>query len=166
MDEQAFHALYRQTAAPLRAYIVRVLGAATHADDIVQETYLHALRRPGLTTDPTELRAYLFRIASNLMIDHWRRHRHQTRVVNPPERAATTRDVALRLDMKRIFQQLRPRERQLVWLAHVEGADHREIAAALGLSARSIRVLLSRARRKLAQLLRESGLARHGVGKP
>jgi RNA polymerase sigma-70 factor (ECF subfamily) len=40
-----------------------------------------------------------------------------------------------------------------MWLAYVEGADHREIAAALGLRERSIRVLLHRVRRKLAGLL-------------
>jgi RNA polymerase sigma-70 factor (ECF subfamily) len=42
-----------------------------------------------------------------------------------------------------------------MWLAYVEGADHREIAAALGLRERSVRVLLHRARRKLATLLRQ-----------
>ena len=45
----------------------------------------------------------------------------------------------------------------MMWLAHVEGADHREIAAVLGLRAASIRVLLSRARQRLAGLLRDSG---------
>ena len=87
MDEYAFQALYRQTAGPLRAYVVRTMGV-THADDIVQETFLRVLRTPAPTADPKELRAYLFRIASNLMIDHWRRHKHETDVVDMPERAA------------------------------------------------------------------------------
>jgi len=52
---------------------------------------------------------------------------------------------------------LKPRERQLVWLAYVERATHREIGEALGLSARSIRVLLFRAKEKLVRLLQESG---------
>jgi hypothetical protein len=38
----------------------------------------------------------------------------------------------------------------LLWLAHVEGSEHREIAEALGLKAASVPVLLFRARRKLA----------------
>jgi RNA polymerase sigma-70 factor (ECF subfamily) len=157
MDEQAFQALYRQTAGPLRAYVARTMGSVTHADDIVQETFLRALRRPAPTEDPKERRAYLFRIASNLMIDHWRRNRHETDPGDRHERAAAVRDAALRLDMATVFRQLRPRERQLLWLAHVEEADHREIASALGLKSESIRVLLSRARGKLADLLRRSG---------
>jgi RNA polymerase sigma-70 factor, ECF subfamily len=61
--------------------------------------------------------------------------------------------MVLRLDMIRMFQQLTPQQRQMMWLAYVEGADHREIAAALGLREGSVRVLLHRARRRLASLI-------------
>jgi RNA polymerase sigma-70 factor (ECF subfamily) len=50
---------------------------------------------------------------------------------------------------------MRPRERQLLWLAHAEGYTHREIAEVTGLASASIRLLLFRARRKIARLLRE-----------
>lgn len=89
-------------------------------------------------------------------MDHWRGHRHEA-THEIPERGSSRRDQALRLDVSRLFARLKPRERQLVWLAHVEGANHREIAAALGLRAGSIRVLLSRARCRLARLLRDNG---------
>lgn len=159
MDEQAFHLLYRRTAAGLRAYVARVLGNVTYADDIVQESYLRLLRRPPATDDPQQLRAFLFRIASHLIVDHWRRGRHERGV---PDEAVAARgtlgpDIPLQLDMARVFDQLNPQQRQLMWLAYVEGADHREIAAALGLRERSVRVLLHRTRRKLAGLLREGG---------
>ena len=51
--------------------------------------------------------------------------------------------------------QLRPRDRQLLWLAHAEGYSHREIAEITGLGAASVRLLLFRARRKIAKLLQE-----------
>ena len=157
MDEQAFHACYRRTAAPLRAYVVRVLGGMTHADDIVQETYLRLLRVERPTDDPAAQRALLMRIASNLMIDHWRRTRHDRTQAEPVDRGANDPDVALRLDMARVFSTLRPEQRQLVWLAYVEGADHKEIGDALGVGERSVRVLLHRAKKKLAGLLRDAG---------
>jgi RNA polymerase sigma-70 factor (ECF subfamily) len=50
---------------------------------------------------------------------------------------------------------MRPRDRQLLWLAHAEGYSHREIAEITGLATASIRLLLFRARRKIARLLRE-----------
>ena len=67
-------------------------------------------------------------------------------------------DLALRLDMARVFAALRPEQRQLVWLAYVEGASHKEIGNAIGVRERSVRVLLHRAKRKLAALLGEAGL--------
>jgi RNA polymerase sigma-70 factor (ECF subfamily) len=155
IDGPSFEVFYRQTAAPLRAYVVRVIGSATPADDIVQEAYLRLLRAPPPIEDSRQLRAYMFRIASNLIHDHWRREGRareaSDRLAVEPERPGP--DLALRLDMARIFGQLRPQQRQMMWLAYVEGADHREIAAALGLRERSVRVLLHRARRKLAALL-------------
>ena len=50
--------------------------------------------------------------------------------------------------------QLRLRDRQLLWLAYAEGYSHREIAEVTGLASASIRLLLFRARRKVARLLR------------
>lgn len=160
MDERSFHTFYDRTARPLRAYVARVLGSVTHADDIVQDAYLRFLRKPPATEDPQQLRAFLFRIASNLMIDHWRRRRRERAA--PEELAAAAAasgpDIPLRLDMARVFEQLKPQQRQLMWMAYVEGAGHREIAAALGLREGSVRVLLHRTRRRLAALIRQNGV--------
>jgi RNA polymerase sigma-70 factor, ECF subfamily len=162
VDESAFRELYRQTAAPLRGYVVRMLGGMMHADDIVQETYLRGLRRPLQTHDVREWRAYLFRIAGNLLTDHWRRHSREVDANEAAEPSAQRPDAALRLDMGRMFQRLRPRERQLLWMAYVEKAPHDEIAATLGLRVQSVKVLLSRARHRLARLFRDTG--HYGVG--
>jgi RNA polymerase sigma-70 factor (ECF subfamily) len=66
--------------------------------------------------------------------------------------------------------QLKPREREMLWLAYAQGSNHRDIAGTLGVKAESVRLLLFRARRKLARLLRSdrrlttSGKAdHHGV---
>lgn len=155
MDEQAFYSLYAGSANALRAYVSRVFDDSGHVDDIVQDSYLRLLRMPDPPEDPQELRRLVFRIASNLMIDEWRRRRRSmtNADVDTGELQGSFPDVVLRLDMARVFRQLKPQQRQLLWLAYVEGADHREIASALGLREGSVRVLLLRARRKLASLL-------------
>ena len=66
--------------------------------------------------------------------------------------------VQLRRDVQRVFKKLKPRERELLWLGHVEQFSHREIAEILGLKPGSIRLLLFRARRKLAAVLTEADL--------
>ena len=156
LDEREFLALYARIGSPLRAYVARTLGSPLHADDIVQETFLRLLLKPVPTRDDEELRAYVFRIASNLVVDHWRAHKHEA-TSDVPERGVTGRDQSLRLDVSRLFARLKPRERQLLWLAHVEGVEHKAMAATLGLRSGSIRVLLSRARHRLVRLLHDNG---------
>ena len=155
MDEPAFTSFYAGTARALRAYVAHAFGDFTHVDDIVQESYLRVLRMPAAPDDPQRLRPLLFRIASNLMTDEWRRRRRAAHAAETQafEPIGSAPDIVLRLDMIRVFQHLSPQQRQMMWLAYVEGADHREIAAALGLREGSVRVLLHRARRKLASLL-------------
>lgn len=60
-------------------------------------------------------------------------------------------------DLSKVFQTLKPQQRSLLWLAYVEGFEHREIASMLGLRENSVKVLLFRARRGMADTLREKG---------
>jgi RNA polymerase sigma factor (sigma-70 family) len=70
-----------------------------------------------------------------------------------PHRRILTPNLDATLAIRSALQHLKPRERELLWLAYVEGMDHREIAAATGLQPLSIRILLHRARHKAAALL-------------
>jgi RNA polymerase sigma-70 factor (ECF subfamily) len=162
LTESEFQDLYRLHARPLWAYLYRLTGNAADADDLLQEAFCRMLAAPLATRDDGELRAYLFRVASNAATDLWRRGGRGKRREEPlsEEAAGAARhgeDAALKRDMARTFRDLKPQERMLLWLAHVEGSEHREIAAALGLKAASVPVLLFRARRKLAGLLRKKG---------
>ncbi len=58
-----------------------------------------------------------------------------------------------RIDLERALRTLRPKERELLYLAHVEALDHRAIAELVGARPASVRVLLFRARRRLAAAL-------------
>ncbi len=163
LDEAAFRAFYERTARPLWAYLARSTGDRSLADDLVQEAYLRLLRS-GFEGEGEEHRKnYLFRIATNLMRDHFRRPRPEEPMAEP-ELAAAARPAAsgprvgLRHDLERVWPGLEARDRRLLWLAHVEEASHREIASALGVKEASVRVLVFRARQKLAGLLRERGL--------
>ena len=173
LSESEFQDLYRLHARPLWAYLYRLTGNAADADDLLQEAYCRMLAAPLATRDDRELRAYLFRVATNAATDLWRRGGRSRRRAEAPAGAAGRNDdaaavepsvaadhgdgAALKQDMARTFRELKPQERMLLWLAHVEGSEHREIAAALGLKAASVPVLLFRARRKLAALLRRKG---------
>jgi RNA polymerase sigma-70 factor, ECF subfamily len=156
-DEAAFQLIYDATARPLWAYLLRVSGRRDVADDLLQETYCRFLvRKAGdgvLSMTAAETRSYLFRIATNLLRDRWRRG-EGTFDANAGEELVVEDDPAAKMDVRRMMQALKPRPRQLLWLAYVEGMSHAEIAEATGLSVLSIRLLLFRARRHAAGLLR------------
>jgi len=164
MDEQSFRVFYESTARPLWAYLSRILGSATLADDLVQESYYRFLRATLKSEDAAYQKAYLFRIATNLARDHWRRlpRQEQGKAADPEQIPAddrTAERVQQRSDLGRALAGLKPRERELLWLAYVEGSSHKEIAEVLGLRAASVRLLLFRARQKMLQLLRRPRLA-------
>jgi RNA polymerase sigma-70 factor, ECF subfamily len=167
MDEARFEAFYRKTARPIWSYIFRLTGNADTADDLLQKTFFRFLRSNPVIVNEDHLRHYVFKTATNLVFDHFRESkRNRDRLVEPPQRAEFSAERGeLRHDMMRVFAQLKPQERALLWLAHVEGSSHEEIADALGLRAKSVRVMLFRARKRLADLLTRKGLApetRHG----
>jgi RNA polymerase sigma-70 factor, ECF subfamily len=174
MSEAVFQSFYEETARPLWAFICRVCGKPELADDLLQETYLRFLRAADLKADAALRKAYLYKIATNLMTDHWRSSAREQRWVVTShsdeefhEKVATDHKdaaeaVIVSRDLSRAFQQLKPMERSLLWLAYAEGSEHREIATALGLKQKSIRVLLFRARQKFAQILQRRGLSPEG----
>ena len=164
MDNDAFAGFYQRSAPALWAYLARVSGNRALADDLMQESYLRFLSAAPLEGGEVNYRRYLFRIASNLLRDYWRSQPRSSSIEDVPEQVLAAPDSLGQIDSVAILDpamlRMRPRERQLLWLAHAEEYSHREIAEITGLGAASIRLLLFRARRKIARLLREQSAAR------
>jgi len=160
MDDQEFTAFYLRTARSVRSYLVHVTRNPALADDLLQESYLRFLCAAHWNDGEAACRRYLFRIATNLVRDHWRRRTPASLEALPKEAFAAdqSRDID-RVESKTMLapalERMSPRERQLLWLAYAEGATHREIADITGLRSAGIRILLFRARRKLARFLRQ-----------
>ena len=162
MDSDAFAGFYQRSAPALRAYLVRVSGNAALADDLAQESYLRFLCATKPDGGEVNYRRYLYRIATNLLRDHWRRPKASS-IDDVPESLLAARDQLSAIDSRTALDpalaRMRPRERQLLWLAHAEGYSHQEIAEITGLRSTSIRLLLFRARRKISRMLREQTAA-------
>lgn len=172
MTEEAFRAFYERTARPLWAYLARTTGEPHTADDLLQEAYYRLLRASVVFEDDGHRKNYLFRIATNLLRD---RHRRPVREVALPEDegdqplagdASSPYAAAESREMDRAIRSLRPRDRQLLWLAYAQGMSHAEISGALGLRTGSVKQLLYRARTRLAEMLRRPGARRAALGAP
>jgi RNA polymerase sigma-70 factor, ECF subfamily len=163
MTEEAFRAFYERTARPLWAYLARATGEPHTADDLLQDAYYRLLRSKVAFDDDDHRRNYLFRIATNLVRDRYRR---PTREVALPddegERPLVCEDgapgrFAIERDVNRALDALRPRDRDLLWLAYTLGLSHAEMARTLGVKTGSVKQLLFRARARLAMRLRSPG---------
>jgi RNA polymerase sigma-70 factor (ECF subfamily) len=160
LDEDAFRAFYERTARPLWAYLSRASGSPEAADDLLQESYLRLLRCGVTFESEDHRRHYLFRIATNLARDRHRRRTllpladgEATLALRPQSDPAG--GLAGRADLRTALGRMKPRDREMLWLAYAEGATHQEIGRVLGLRPTGVRVLLFRARRRLRKLLGE-----------
>lgn len=160
MDEARFEAFYRRTAGSLWSYLYRMTGDSAAADDLVQKAFFRMLRANPAFESEEHARRWIFKVATNLTLDWFRETRRERsrEAIDPGERIVTE-SREMRHDMARTFAELKPRERALLWLAHVEEEDHDSISQALGVKSGSVRVLLFRARKRLAELLTKKGLA-------
>jgi RNA polymerase sigma-70 factor (ECF subfamily) len=175
MTDGEFERFHAETAGPLHAYLARVGGGAALADDLVQSAYLRFLGARRRPEDPRARRVYLFRIARNLLRDEFRRQAKErgqsTRfeAEGAPGGGVGRRGVESegeapgltcesRIDVRRAFEALSPRDRELLWLAYVVGLSHREIAEVAHVGESSVRVLLYRARSRFSDILDGRGI--------
>ncbi len=165
MDEDAFRGFYDRTSRMLWVYLERMTGDRSAADDLLQESYYRFLRADAPLESEAHRRHYLFRIATNLARDRFRRARHVPAHVPHDDEVAPVvgrkehedTQANRRLDVGRAMSQLPARERSMLWLAYAQGASHEEIAEVVGVGRASVKTLLFRARRRLATLLSPDG---------
>ena len=160
MDQDSFRTLYERTARGVWVFLFRRTGDESLADDLLQETYYRFLRTRRDYKSASHQKNYLFRIAANVSNDTLRQRKrsHASLVGEPAPDVATHPDGAIqiqkRTDLTQAMDRLQPREREALWLAYAEGASHGEIAEILKIKKSSIKSMLFRARRKVADRLR------------
>jgi RNA polymerase sigma-70 factor (ECF subfamily) len=157
MDEEAFRAFYDRTSRGLWAYLARVTGDRALAEDLMQDAYYRFLRANSPYESESHRRHSLFRIATNLARDAHRRQRVRRLTslgdMDVPSRDPGAAQVEHQTDLARAMQSLKTRDRAMLWLAYGEGSSHQEIGRLMGLSTGSVKLLLFRARRRLAAIL-------------
>jgi len=157
MDHAAFRLFYERTVPKLCAFVIRSCGPEV-ADDIVQEAFLRFLQSaPTEKLSEAQMRAYLYRTVESLVVNRWHRRQRDERIAKEIESApfASGSDPADDT-MSRAFASLDPKHRTLLWMAYVEGFDHKEIAVATNVGEKSVRVLLFRARQMLLRLIKSN----------
>ncbi len=159
LDEERWIALFRETLAPLYAFVSRrVRGDRALAEDVTQEAWLRAVeawRREGVAREPL---AWLQTVARRLIANHVRASGRAPVVERSdldlaggePERAWSAEEGA---ELHAAMARMPEDEAELLESFHLDGASTRHLAERHGTSERAIEGRLHRARTKLRKLL-------------
>jgi RNA polymerase sigma-70 factor, ECF subfamily len=173
-EREAFDELVRQTYVEVFTLACRLTGNEEDARDVAQDAYLRAWRGIGRFRGEAQFSTWMYRITANAAATHTHRRRRQrteqlddhpepveTRLESLPGPAAESAEALDRLS--RAISTLPAKLRHVVLLKDVYGLSHEDIAAELDISVAAAKVRLHRARRKLKDMLYESGEEAHAV---
>ena len=150
----------------VRAFVVKLTGDPSLADDLVQETLLRAYKSEEAFKGDASRTTWLCSIALNVMRDHFRTTARLPKQISDSEVLLALRsDKALEDDLlqremasciRQYVLRLPERQRDVVALHDIAGLTHREVSSALGISQSNSRILLHRGRAALKLLLEEN----------
>jgi len=158
--------LFNKYRASLYRHLIGLVPSRDDAAELVQECYVRLLRHSDVARFDDVARGYLFRTATNLARDHFRRRRsHQTdKHVNiddvhlPADEANPERTVAWNetiASIKECVQSLPVVTRRVFLLSRFRSKTYPEIAAMLGISTRTVERKMSEAMEELASRIGE-----------
>lgn len=145
-------ALFAAHQAGLLRYLARAVGHGDTARDLTQDVFVRVVKADTLPGPDDERRAWVFKIARNLAIDHQRRQTVRGPVVAVPEQARPApQDTAL--EVNDALAALEALDRDVFLLRETAGLSYAEIGAACDLTEGAVRSRIHRARLQLRERL-------------
>lgn len=138
--------LFATYRSPLLRYLTNLLRNADDAQDIIQQTYLRLLEADQLETLEGRARSYLFKTATNLAYDFFRRKKRWDEI-NSDERELVSEQPEPDLEadweqglsiVKEALLDLKPRTRRVFLLHVAKGMSYRAIARELDISTKTV----------------------------
>lgn len=156
-SERAFNALIDRHQQAVRAFLRRLLGDVSEADDMAQETFIVAWTRPGSYRGGSSVRSWLFGIAwrkAKGTQRTWfrRRAREGTWATDMTEQVVAPPDPD-ELLVKRALSTLPTEQRAAVILCLTAGASHSEAADILGAPLGTVKSHVARGKARLLDIL-------------
>jgi len=138
-DRSAFETLYQRHVRSIYRFVYLRTHHRPTAEDIVSQTFLQALQRiDSFDAARGSFTAWIYRIARNLIIDHYRKLRPESAIEDAWDLpagsdTAADADAAIRIQQARsLLKDLNPKQREIVLLRAWEGRPFAEIAEIVG----------------------------------
>jgi len=160
-DPEALGEIYDGYSEKIYHYIYRYLGEARLAEDLTAQVFLKLLEAIKASKGPrTHLSAWLYRVAHNLVVDHFRRRPREESLPLEEELVAAPEDVTVVVEKKLAQQQLRAAishltvdQQQVIVLKFVEGLSNAEVGQVLGKTEGAVKSLQHRALAALQRIM-------------
>jgi RNA polymerase sigma-70 factor (ECF subfamily) len=146
-DEDAFRTLYARHTGAVYGLLCRLVGRAADASDLMQETWLRAVRHLPLFRGQSAFRTWLMGIALNCYREWRRRHAREMPLGHPDSRVQHESAGDEIAAIHQILAGLAPEHREVIVLHDIEGYTHEEISDVLEIEVGTSKSRLSRARR-------------------
>jgi len=172
-DLEFWHHAYEEYGPQVLAFLVNRLGHRADAEDILQETFVRAIRSRTAVRDESKVKSYLFTIAHNLMVNHVRRLKPEVASSlgrfeegDPMDRMADQQslapdDEAVANDLEGVvndyLETLNERYRVAFQFGVLEGRAYSDIARTTGWNLAQVKINVHRARKKMIDHLRDKG---------
>lgn len=166
MSDRSFDSIYSDYSRLVFWAAYRVVPNRETAEDITQIAFERVLSNLGRLAglDDGQLKSWLYRVSTNIALDHLRRAKHETPVDAPI--SEDIEDSALPLDeeverrrkvakVRSAIDKLDETSRKIILLHYYAGMTVREISACTGISEGTVKSRLMKARKRLAVMLGE-----------
>ncbi|MCT9934754.1 sigma-70 family RNA polymerase sigma factor [Planotetraspora sp. A-T 1434] len=162
-DEELIRALFEDHGGPLYGYVLRLTGDPGRAEDVVQETLLRAWRHPSVL-EGRPVRAWLFTVARNLVVDQHRARKSRPKETSDEALAVLPADDELEKAVESwgiadALASLRPEHREVLMETYYRGRSVKEASEILGIPPGTVKSRTYYALRALKLALEERGLA-------
>lgn len=148
--------IWQEFSAKLRQFIRGRVSDDATADDILQDIFLKIQTRLGQLEDTSKLQGWIFLMARNAIIDHYRTRKETVEVPETlvDETATDDPDIeGLKLVFRRMIDALPEPYREAITLTEIEGLTQKELAERLGISVSGAKSRVQRGREQLKQAL-------------
>ena len=157
-DGKAFHALVDAHSQRLYRLAVSLVGNATDAEDVLQETFAGAFRGLAGFQGRSSVKTWLTRIlvtqAAKWRRDRQRRGMPSTDEVEVSQADSAATSIGAKIDLQAALQLLSQEHREVLVLREFEGMSYDEMAEAIGLPLGTVESRLHRARAELKEKLK------------
>ncbi len=163
-DVEAYGEFYERLLDRMFRYLFYRTGHLQDAEDLTEEVFLKAWEALHRTREiPDNPEAWLYRIAHNTIIDHYRTrkdHASLEEMERPlPTEGKTPEDLALEVEqVQNLIQHIRklpPIYQQVLICRFIQGLSHKEVARILGTNENHVRILQYRALKRLRAHMEE-----------